>query len=163
MKTSIVILSLIITSCFFFSNKEEGEIFLIPEGYTGTVVVFFNMPNGKEGKTENDYRVYEIDSNGVLFTTLAEPLKLVSLKNIKYYYYNKKTKKRTELKYIDKDLYESFDKGTTCIFSKVLENGVSDKTHKQYDYMHFIVGTMRSADSLYMRRENTHLPNLIKE
>lgn len=163
LKIFVALILSVITSLFFFLRKEGGEIYLIPQGYIGTVVVFFDMPNGKEAKYEKDKRVYEIDSNGILFTKCKEPLSLVPLKNVKYFYYDKKSKKRKELKYIDKDLYDYYNRDSVCVFSKVKENGLSDKTHKQYDYLHFIVGTMKISDSLYLKREKTHLPNLINE
>lgn len=49
-------------------NKAEDVIFVIPEGYTGYVVIIYDQENGVPEKYENGKRVYEVPENGVLKT-----------------------------------------------------------------------------------------------
>jgi hypothetical protein len=69
MKTFIyTILLLIMISC----ESREKEIFVLPEGYTGQVVVLLDQENGEEKIYHNGSRVYEIPKDGILrskFTT----------------------------------------------------------------------------------------------
>jgi len=48
------------------STKCEKEIYLIPPGFRGRVIVFFDQPDGKPMLYEGDARVYRIPDNGIL-------------------------------------------------------------------------------------------------
>jgi hypothetical protein len=134
-------------------------LFLIPDGYKGTVVVFFDIPNGKPIKFMGKSRVYEIDSNGVLLTQFKQNIDVKPSKNVKYYYFIRKGNSNKELPYVDKDEFSKFTSEKIIVFAKTMENGLSDKNHKQYNYLNFIVGKLGESDSLYQQREKTHLPN----
>src|ERR1700748_9632 len=79
----VIALMQLTSSC----KRSEPTIYLIPEGYTGRVVVVFNQTGkpikykdnynhdaiyvskvGTPVKYENGHRVYEIPSNGILLT-----------------------------------------------------------------------------------------------
>jgi len=69
MKQLFVFISflLIIAGC----NKStpcEKEIYLLPENFWGTMIVYFNQPNGQKIEYEDDARVYHIPSSGYLKT-----------------------------------------------------------------------------------------------
>ena len=50
MKITIIVLIAFFSGIIWFNeNKGESEIYLIPEGYQGEVVVFFGVENGKRG------------------------------------------------------------------------------------------------------------------
>lgn len=58
---------------FLFSgcNKKtpcEKEIYILPEGFWGTMIVYFDQPDGQEIQYENDARVYRIPPLGYLKT-----------------------------------------------------------------------------------------------
>lgn len=46
----------------------EDEIFVIPENFTGYVIVIFNQPNGQEPVYLDNSRVYVIPPSGILRT-----------------------------------------------------------------------------------------------
>lgn len=144
-------------------KRDEGEIFLIPENYVGTVAIFFDMPNGKPIKYEGKYRVYEINKNGILLTQFKENLDVKPFDMVKYYYFNEKTKKRRLLKYLDTNEMKYVISDSTFIFAKAMESGLSNKDYHEYKYLHFIVGKMKNIDSLYEYREKIHLPDLIEK
>jgi len=49
-------------------NKSEDTIILIPEGYNGSIKIWFNKDDGIEKKYEDGKRLYIIPKNGVLKT-----------------------------------------------------------------------------------------------
>lgn len=57
----------LLTSCMF-EKKAEPEKYVIPDGYTGVIVLICNQSEGQPKKYEEERRVYEIDSSGVLVT-----------------------------------------------------------------------------------------------
>lgn len=50
------------------NRVKEPAIWLIPDGYTGPLYVFLEEGCGQEGRLENDYRLYELDVDGKLFS-----------------------------------------------------------------------------------------------
>lgn len=50
------------------NRVKEPAIWLIPDGYTGPLFVFLEEGCGQEGRLENDYRLYEQDMDGKLFS-----------------------------------------------------------------------------------------------
>lgn len=51
----------------------ETEVILVPQGYSGTVLIFHNDPNGQPVKYDNGRRTYEIPSDGIYSTSAPEP------------------------------------------------------------------------------------------
>lgn len=85
----------IILSLFFFisCSKTENTLTLIPEGYTGTIKIWFNQKNGIEEKYEGEKRVYEIPENGILKTKFSPQFGY----HFSEYYYVTKSGKRIEI------------------------------------------------------------------
>lgn len=52
----------------FGCNTKENEVYILPENYTGYVVIIFGQKNGLEKKYENGKRIYEIPPSGILKT-----------------------------------------------------------------------------------------------
>ncbi|TMP87883.1 hypothetical protein CWC05_06225 [Pseudoalteromonas ruthenica] len=51
-------------------KKREPAIYLIPEGYVGSLYIVFNAPNGQPPQYEGNSRVYHIPPSGVLVTQM---------------------------------------------------------------------------------------------
>lgn len=65
MRIFIVILSLMLNlGC----KNTEDAIFVVPEGYTGYIIIIYNQENGAEMEYKEGKRVYEIPSTGILKT-----------------------------------------------------------------------------------------------
>lgn len=58
----LILLILITSSC----NSTKEAIYLIPDGYTGAVVILFEQPDGVTLPVEDGFNVYKIPENGVL-------------------------------------------------------------------------------------------------
>lgn len=73
MKRYVVIIILIwATSGCNVPVKCEKEIYIIPEGFRGKLIVFFDQPDGQKIQYENDARLYYIPSSGYLKTQFAK-------------------------------------------------------------------------------------------
>lgn len=101
----------IFLSLFFFASctQTETTLTLIPEGYTGTIKIWFNQNNGIEEKYEGEKRVYEIQENGILKTKFRSQ----SGYHFPEYYYVSKSGKRTKIQPIlnlDKNVLDTIDK-----------------------------------------------------
>ncbi len=64
MKILIIIISVCTTSC----NFGEDETYILPDNYTGPVIILFNQSTGKPEKYNSGKRIYEISNNGILKT-----------------------------------------------------------------------------------------------
>lgn len=93
----ILFLSLL-TLTVFSCKKENGEdsIRLIPEGYTGPVVIIFNQSDGTPVKYEDNKRVYEIPKSGILKTQFSKNTGF----QINEFYYVSDKGKRTKIEYL---------------------------------------------------------------
>ena len=75
-------------------SKKEEAIFILPEDYTGYIIILYNQENGSEVKYENNARVYEIPKSGILKTKFDADYGWSQFP--KFYYNNNKSK---EIKY----------------------------------------------------------------
>jgi hypothetical protein len=80
-------------------QKPEPETYLIPKGFTGRVNVIFNRKDGSPAKYENDRRLYEIPSNGILLTQFSGEYGFADHQ----YFYVDSNGKRTPLKIYQHD------------------------------------------------------------
>ena len=71
-------------------SKKDETIFLLPEGYTGYVVIIYGQTDGKEKKYEGSKRIYEIPSSGILKTKFSIDY---GISNFPKFYYEDKTSK----------------------------------------------------------------------
>lgn len=68
-KRSIFLISIV--SFFTSCQRATPEIFIIPEGYNGKVMVVFEKKNGSKPEYENNKRVYDIPVSGVLVSQFS--------------------------------------------------------------------------------------------
>ncbi len=84
-----IISSILLISCI--SEKDsEPEKYIIPDNYTGIIVLICNQSEGNPKKYEEERRVYEIDSLGVLVTQFDcnHGRHKDTRENIKFHYQN---------------------------------------------------------------------------
>lgn len=93
------VISILICLALLSCRVSEPETHLIPEGFTGRVIIFFNQKNGQQVEYENRARVYEIPSNGILKTQFPPNEGNIPLEDLNFYYLNKQGK-RQKIKYI---------------------------------------------------------------
>ena len=68
----IIYISIIVTLLSACSDSKENgpSIYLMPEGYVGSVYIIYNVPNGQPPRYEGESRVYEIPASGMLITQM---------------------------------------------------------------------------------------------
>ena len=78
--------TLMLSSCFM----GEQEVYLIPDGFEGPVILIVGESEGQPIKYENNKRVFEVPQNGILYTQFDNQKKYV---RAEYYYVDRKAKK----------------------------------------------------------------------
>jgi len=124
---------------FFLSsciNQAEPETHLIPKGYKGYVIIIFDEKNGMPEKYENDSRVYEIPSDGVLRTQFKEQTGWIAPGKLNYYYYDRT--ERQKIEYLQSTQGVK-DDSKPYVFSKE----ISDKT------VRYLVGKLSEGDAYF--------------
>lgn len=87
MKTFVLIIfSLLILSGCNNSRECEQEIYLIPEGFRGKIVVFFDQEDGQEKHYDNYARVYRIPESGYLKSQFPKNGGCMNDNRIRFYY-----------------------------------------------------------------------------
>lgn len=69
-------------------NSASKDIFLIPNGYRGKVVILYDQKNGEEEEFEGNYRVYKIPTNGILKTKFKVKGDSWNIGDAKFYFVN---------------------------------------------------------------------------
>ncbi|MGO4877698.1 hypothetical protein [Pedobacter sp. AJM] len=95
-----VLLCCLVFSCAQWDRPQIK--YLVPEGYDGMIVIAWGQKNGSPVVTEDDFEVYKIPENG-FFRTQKKSRNIAPVEE-KFYSYNIKTGKRTELEVINADL-----------------------------------------------------------
>lgn len=71
---------------FIWYSESSKNIFLIPKGFTGRVVIVHGCKDGKEREYEGTYRVYRIGSDGLLKTKFSFAGSSFDSLHSRYYY-----------------------------------------------------------------------------
>ena len=85
------------TTVVFKNAKDSAsyDIFLIPDGYHGKVVIEYGVQDGSKEEFEGKWRVYRVPANGHLKTTFTLKGNSIRLSDSKYYYVDKNGKTKT--------------------------------------------------------------------
>ncbi len=141
-------------------------IYLIPQGYEGVVVIFFDQPNGIEPESEGGQYVYKIPADGLLrVKTHGQGGLIVSGEK---YFYVSENGEREEINYLES---QGYVKTTAADTKKSFDNISEDEKNnavfvmycggiggfkigdKPIRYSSFLVGKPKNADFLYNEKE----------
>lgn len=78
-------LTVILLFAFSSCRNITYETILIPEGYTGDVIIIFNQKGKEKRKFEGKHKVYEIPKDGILLTEFKDEGKQGSLQKREAY------------------------------------------------------------------------------
>jgi hypothetical protein len=145
MKKGLIILGSIVVLIvgylfWYYTSSADDEIHILPKGFTGIVIIRFNIENGKKELYKDGKRVYEIPPNGILETKFkvnegwSNPPE--------YYYLNGK---------------ERINLGNNKVYSPDIGVAISDMTHKEVTFVSYIVSDEKHVDSLYTVRERINI------
>lgn len=126
----------------------EEEIYLVPEGFRGKVIVFFDQPDGQEMEYENYARVYHIPESGYIKSQFPKNGGCMGDGRIRFFYEDS-LGGRQNLDYflnIDRDSLPT-DR------DYVLFTFLSDKTTKPDFVIHF-VGHLKEFNELMGSAKN---------
>lgn len=90
-------LPLLVGFILFEVNSPSDDIFLIPEGYRGQIVIIYGQEDGQPKEYEGRWRVYKIPKSGKLKTRFEIKGNSINLSGSKYFYVDKQGN-RNELK-----------------------------------------------------------------
>lgn len=77
---------IILLMLFIWYSDSSKNIFLIPKGYTGRVVIVHGCKDGKDREFEGTYRVYRIGPDGLLKTKFSFAGSAFDYLHSRYYY-----------------------------------------------------------------------------
>lgn len=136
------VLFLIVVSGCKKSTKCEKEIYLVPKGFHGPIIVYFDQPDGQKVQYEDSIRVYDIPASGFLKTQFPKNGGCMNNNRIHFYYVDS-LGTREPLDYflnLDKD---SLPKDKNYVVFSLL----SDKEAKP-DFVIQLVGRFDEANDL---------------
>ena len=70
-KVLVMIIPLLIAVLLGCQSRGEDEVIIVPQGYTGYVLIIYGQKNGASPKYEDERRIYEIPSDGILKTQFS--------------------------------------------------------------------------------------------
>lgn len=140
------------------SSKGEDRIYILPSGYTGTVLILFNQSEGETEKYLNGSRVFNIPRSGILKTKFKAEYGRI---NIPKFYY-KGISEESELHAIVD--WKNFDNG---IISASLPS--IGKVYKKLDgsefveYEFFFIGTKEQIENYSEEFNKADIVKLIEK
>lgn len=151
-KRFIVLLLLLLLNFSCVSFAKPGEIiYLIPEGFTGGVIIVFNQPDGITPETDKDGAItYKIPKDGLI--KVKEPLSKNAYQ-LKYYFVDGQGK-RTSIEYLYPKNYLKNPSGTvTRNFDEVTEDESDNK----------IFASFHETKNFFVGKEKTYIHSFIVE
>lgn len=133
----------------------EDEVHLLPEDFSGPVIIIFNQADGQGQRYEGDKRVYEIPESGILRTQFPPNSGSHSQQILR-----KQANGSREVLPLILNLPENRDSERTAVFS--LESGKVYKSSSAassgedeiaFRFVTYLVGETASADSLGHRAD----------
>ena len=91
----LIILVSLESACFLTTGPIDG-IYLIPQGYRGDVIIFFDQPDGVIPEVEDGLNVYKIPEDGILKVKARGVTGRVNLT----YYYLGRNNERQKINYL---------------------------------------------------------------
>lgn len=107
-------------------DSASYDIFLIPEGYRGQVVIEYGVHDGVEKENEGKWRIYRIPDHGHLKTQFIIKGNSIRLSDSKYYYVDKKGNRKEIKHYCE----HCEDKDTTNI--QVIYGSLGTSNNKSF-------------------------------
>lgn len=123
-----------------YMGKADDEKHILPNGFTGPVLIFFNQRDGVDVPIEDGTRIYRIPKSGKLVTSLPPNY---GWGFFSYYYDNGVSIPQAE----PGELSNRPDTGVQIWDNRVGVGGVPGRD--EYSYKSYTVGKSKDIDSLY--------------
>lgn len=135
------------------STQCEKEIYLIPEGFKGELIVYFDQPDGQEIEYEDSARIYHIPPSGYLKTQFLKNGGCMSDNRI-HFYYEDSLGNRESLDYFLNINMDSIPKDRDYVLFTFMSN-----KEKKPDFVIHLVGHVSEFNEL---TQSIHLLDPIK-
>lgn len=135
----------------------EQEIYLLPKGYTGRVLVILNQKDGAPKKYEGKSRVYEIPETGILKTQFSNNEGWAELPQFYYDRIDKQNQIPVKVDYKDISLDE--------VNATLVSTGIAYKNIDgtgEIKFTECYVGTKSQIDEASQEAEKRNVVDLIK-
>ncbi len=120
----------------------EREIYLVPEGFRGKILVFFDQQDGQEKQFENEARLYRIPPSGYLKSQFTKNTGCMGDNRIQFFYEDSIGERKTL------DYFLNIDRDSIPLDEDyVLFTFLSDKRAKPDFVIHF-VGEIKEFNEL---------------
>lgn len=135
-------------------QNRDSEVFILPENYSGYVVILFNQKDGQEPKYFEGKRLYEIPSNGILKTQFEAEYGYAD----KFDAFSKSVSEENRLKsgIIDESL--SDNKVSVCCYST---GKAYSRNNQAIAYLKVFVGTKSQVKKITTEFEKLDIADLV--
>lgn len=117
-----VALSLMLSGCNQ-ATKCEKEVYLIPSGFQGRIMIFFNQPDGQEVAYEGDARLYKIPSGGLMKSKFPKNGGCMNDHRLAFYYLDSLGNRKPLLYFLDMARKEIPPDSNYVVFSLLSDKG----------------------------------------
>ena len=145
--TACMLVMGIVLGSFYSCTSGDDEVYLVPKGYSGRVLIFLDRPEGQPVKYLNGKRVYEIPPNGILKTQFGSNPGWTDPNEYSYY---DNSGSRTPIPSVDYSDARQ-DRVQACCFGTGIA-GVSEN-HPDVKFAEFYVGTKAEIDAAFAASE----------
>jgi hypothetical protein len=145
-------------AAMIFPKKAEQEIYLLPEGYIGPVIVVLEQPRGVEKKYDGGTRVYDIPMSGILYSQFTVNSGVLRSDDV-HFYYQHVDGTRTEIPFMWTWTAGGIERLSGAqrqvVTARDAGFGTSiNKRRQEFVYASFVVGplTQDEAETLFRRK-----------
>ena len=82
----ITLVPFIVSFIYFKANDASHDIFFIPEGFRGQIIVLYGQHNGEPKEFDGQWRIYRIPKSGILKTQFELKGHVLNLGRTKYFF-----------------------------------------------------------------------------
>ena len=138
-----ILLVLVIWQVIYFFNASKGQVYVLPEGFKGIVLIAYDQQDGLEDVKENGKLIYRIPKNGILRLKRKEAATISQ----SWYYFEDDQGNRTEFYYCFPPCEEMKNESNE-IFAFGKTNGSFENEGEKLELTTFFVGASSDSDSL---------------
>jgi hypothetical protein len=137
-------------------QRGEREIYILPKGFTGHILIIFNQERGAPRKYEGESRVYEIPETGILKTQFSGNYGWTGVPQ--FYYGEIKAENQIPVQIEHKDFSSDKINATLITTGSVTRNEDGSRIRFAECY----VGTKEQVEEAYQKAEKLNVVDLIK-
>nr|MBP6456005.1 hypothetical protein [Chitinophagaceae bacterium] len=137
----LLIFIAIIWEFVYLKTTIKQEVFILPQGFKGIVLIAYDQKDGLEDVKEDGKLIYKISQNGVLKLKRKEPRVLSQ----SWYYFEDAQGKRTELAHCFAPCDE-MKNNPDRVFAYGTSNGGFGNAGEQLEMTTFLVGSYHDKD-----------------